>query len=542
MRQRTLLALLLLVPAAAHAQDEAARVDSIFARFKAPDSPGCAVAVGRDGAPLLARVYGMADLEHDVPNTPQTVFEAGSVAKQFTAAAVVLLSQQGKLGLDDEVRKYVPELPVYPKPITIRHLLNHTSGLRDWGTVVEVAGWPRGSRAHTHAHVLDVVSRQKSLNFAPGAEYLYSNTGYNLLAILVERVSGEPFADFTRRTLFQPLGMTRTRWRDDYTEIVKGRAVAYDTAGGAFHTDMPFEDVHGNGGLLTTVGDLLTWNEALTHGRVGAPGFTDEMQRRGVLTSGRRIQYAEGLIVNEYRGVPEVSHSGATAGYRAYLARYPAQKLSVALLCNSATASPVALGYQVADVFLAGHTRDPQAAPPVALTPAELSARAGMYRSRRTGDPLRLAVREGKLRNAGGTELVPLSATRFRWGRGPAQAVFDDAPVGRRAALRLIAADGDTVAYEPVSEAAPSAIRPAELLGEYRSDEAEATYTVATDSGRLVLRRRPGTTLALTPAYADAFTTPDGWLVRFTRDRAGRVDGLTLGLVRVRDLRFTRVR
>ncbi|MBD0319170.1 MAG: beta-lactamase family protein, partial [Gemmatimonadetes bacterium] len=515
MRRPTLLALLLLVPSAAQAQGEAARVDSIFARFGAPGSPGCAVAVGRDGAPLLARAYGMADLEHDVPNTPETVFEAGSVSKQFTAAAVVLLAQQGKLGLDDEARKYVPELPVYQKPITIRHLLNHTSGLRDWGTVVEVAGWPRGSRAHTHAHVLDVVSRQKSLNFAPGAEYLYSNTGYNLLAIIAERVSGEKFADFTRRTLFQPLGMTRTRWRSDYTEVVKGRAVAYDTAGGAFHMAMPFEDVHGNGGLLTTVGDLLTWNEALTHGRVGAAGFSDELQRRGVLTGGRRIQYAHGLVVSEYRGVPEVSHSGATAGYRAYLARYPAQKLSVALLCNSATASPVALGYQVADVFLAGHTRDPQAAAPVALTAAELSERAGMYRNRRTGEPLRLSVRDGKLRNGAGAELVPLSATRFRLGRGPAQVVFDDAPT-RRAALRLLASDGDTVAFEPVPEAA--AVRPAELAGEYRSDEAEVTYTVASDSGRLVLRRRPDTTLPLTPAYADAFTTPDGWLVRFTRD------------------------
>lgn len=542
MIKRTTLAILLLAPATANAQGTPdARVDSIFARFSAPGSPGCAVAVARGAAPVLTRAYGMADLEHDVPNTPATVFEAGSVAKQFTAAAVILLSQQGKLGLDDEAGKYFPELPDYGRPITIRHLMNHTSGLRDWGTVVDIAGWPRGTRTYTHAHVLDVVSRQKSLNFAPGSEYLYSNTGYNLLAMLVERVSGDSFAEYTRRNLFQPLGMTHTRWRDDYTEVVKGRAVAYDTARGAFHMNMPFENVHGNGGLLTTVGDLLLWNEALAAGRVGGRGFSDEMQRRGVLTGGRRIQYAGGLMVTEYRGHPEVSHSGATAGYRAFLARYPAQRLSLALLCNTATANPVALAYQVADLFLAGHARAPELAPEVALAPDALAARAGLYRSRRTGEPLRLRMRDGTLRSGSG-ELVPLSAARFRLGRGPAQVVFDDAPAGRRAPLRILAADGDTVAYEPVDEAAPSATQLAALAGEYHSDEAEVAYTVLAEDGKLLLRRRPGTTVLLTPAYADAFTTPSGSLVRFTRAAAGQVDGMTLGLPRVRELRFSRVR
>ena len=536
MIQRTAIAILLLVPAAAGAQEvPAARVDSVFARFQGAASPGCAVAVARGGEPVLARAYGMASLEHDVPNTPETVFEAGSVSKQFTAAAVVLLARQGTLKLDDEVRRYIPELPDYGTPITIRHLLNHTSGLRDWGTVVDIAGWPRGSRVHTHAHVLDVVSRQKSLNFAPGSEYLYSNTGYNLLAILVERVSGESFAAFTRRNLFEPAGMMRTRWRDDYTEVVKGRAIAYDTARGAFHSNMPFENVHGNGGLLTTVGDLLRWNDALANGTVGGRGLAGEMERRGVLTGGRRIPYAEGLIVDEYRGVPQVSHGGATAGYRAYLARYPRQRVSVALLCNTATANPAALSNQVADLFLAGHTRDPESAPAVTLAPSALSARAGLYRSRRTGEPLRLAVRDGKLRSGSGSELVPLSATRFRVGRGPTQIVFDD-PSGPR----LLAPDGDTIAFERVEEATPSA--PAELVGEYHSDEAEATYTVALEDGKLLLRRRPDVSVLLTPAYADAFTTPHGSLVRFTRDASGRVNGLSLGLGRVRDLRFARTR
>src|SRR3712207_4585162 len=184
-------------------QDSAAAVDRVFSTWISRQTPGCAVGVARNGQTILERAYGMANLEYDVPNRPATIFEAGSVSKQFMAAAVALLAQQGKLTLDDDVRKYLPELPDYGTPITIRHMLNHTSGLRDWGTVMEIAGWPRGTRIHTHAHVLDIVSRQRALNFTPGAEYLYSNTGYNLLAILVERVSGTNFAEFTRRNLFE---------------------------------------------------------------------------------------------------------------------------------------------------------------------------------------------------------------------------------------------------------------------------------------------------------------------------------------------------
>ena len=245
------------------------RVDRIFSRFHRDNGPGCAVAASLDGATALSAAYGMADLEHDVPLRPDSIFEAGSVSKQFTAAAVLLLAQQGKLSLDDAVRKYIPELPDYGAPLTIRHLLNHTSGLRDWGSVEAIAGWPRTTRAYTHAHVLDILSRQRALNYPPGAEYSYSNSGYNLAAILVERVAGKPFAEFTREAIFTPLGMSSTSWRDDFRRIVKGRAIAYSENGGVMRQLMPFEDVHGNGGLLTTVGDLLKWNQNFTdcHGR-----------------------------------------------------------------------------------------------------------------------------------------------------------------------------------------------------------------------------------------------------------------------------------
>ena len=186
--------------------DHTAQVNIVFARFTST-TPGCAVGVGLDGRPALQRAYGMADLERDVPNAAGTIFEAGSVSKQFTAAAVLLLARDGKLSLDDAVRKYIPELPDYGVPLTIRHMLTHTSGLRDWGEVAGIGGWPRGRRVHTHAHVLDIVSRQKALNFTPGTDWSYSNTGYNLAAIIVSRVSGQTFADFSRDRLFRPLGM-----------------------------------------------------------------------------------------------------------------------------------------------------------------------------------------------------------------------------------------------------------------------------------------------------------------------------------------------
>ena len=299
------------------APDPGAGIDALFARWTAA-TPGCAVGVGVDGKTVLERAYGMADLEHDVPNAPDTIFEAGSVSKQFTAAAVLLLARDGKLSIDDPVRKYIPELPDYGAPLTIRHMLTHTSGLRDWGEVAGIAGWPRTTRVHTHAHVLDIVSRQKALNFTPGTAWSYSNTGYNLAAIIVARVSGRPFADFSRERIFAPLGMTHTSWRDDYTRIVKHRAIAYDSQSDGYHQDMPFENVHGNGGLLTTVGDLLRWNENFVSPKIGDAEFLAEEQTPGQFNDGTVHDYAFGLYVGEYRGVrqsatadrrPAIAHS-----------------------------------------------------------------------------------------------------------------------------------------------------------------------------------------------------------------------------------------
>ena len=370
----------------------AAKVDQVFKAWT-DTTPGCAVGVSVNGRSVLERGYGMADLEHDAKNMGDTIFEAGSVSKQFTAAAVLLLAREGKLSLDDPVRKYVPEVPDYGAPLTIRHMLNHTSGLRDWGSVAAIAGWPRTTRVHTHAHVLDIVSRQKALNFTPGTAWSYSNTGYNLAAIIVSRVSGQSFADFSRERIFKPLGMTRTSWRDDYTRIVKHRAIAYEPAADGYRQDMPFENVHGNGGLLTTVGDLLRWNENFVSPKVGDAAFLAEEQTPGRFADGKAHDYAFGLYVRPYRGVREVSHSGSTAGYRAFLTRFPDQHVSVAVLCNAAPANPTQYAHAVADAYIGSALLPAPAAPPSPPAgrgsaapafqpdPADVRAYAGQYRS-----------------------------------------------------------------------------------------------------------------------------------------------------------------
>jgi CubicO group peptidase (beta-lactamase class C family) len=464
----------------------------------------------------------MADLEHGVVNTPETIYEAGSVSKQFTAGAIVLLSMRGRLSLDDNVRKYVPEVPDYGTPITLRHLLTHTSGLRDWGNVAAISGWPRTTRVHTHDHVLDIVSRQSALNFTPGAEYSYCNTGFNLLAIIVSRVSGMSFADFCRQNIFEPLGMSHTQWRDDFKRIVKDRAIAFEPRReGGFEMDMPFENVHGNGGLLTTVGDLLLWTESLETGKLGGPPFLEAMHHQGRLNDGRTIAYASGLFVQSYKGIPEVSHTGSTAGYRAFLGRYPRQHVAVALLCNVGSVNPGALGHQIADIFLgdavSGAAQTETQA--VSLPADELKAKAGLYRNTVTGEPLRLIFVRESLRLQRGGPLVPISSSEFRVGEGERRLKFEPMPGNARPRIREIRGGDEEVLYEPIPEYAPGASELDALAGEYYSRDAETTLTAVAENGKLILLRRPKTRIELTPVYADVFEGADPLHPRCRRAR-----------------------
>ncbi|HEY2017818.1 MAG TPA: serine hydrolase domain-containing protein [Bryobacteraceae bacterium] len=520
--------------------DAKTKVDTIFARFNRRDSPGCAVGASVNGSPVLSAGYGMADLEHNVAITADTVFEPGSITKQFTAAAVLLLAQQGKLSLEDPVRKYIPELPDYGTPITIRHLINHTSGLRDWGNVEAIAGWPRTTRAYTHAHVLEIVIRQRALNYPPGSEYSYTNTGFNLAAILVGRVAGKPLPDFSREAIFTPLDMPSTQWRDDFRRIVPNRAMAYSQAGGTFRTDMPFEDVYGNGGLLTTVGDLLRWTRNFTDMKVGGRPLVEAQQVQGRLTDGRTIAYAAGLMMLHWRGLPEVSHSGSTAGYSAWLGRYPDQGVAVAVLCNLAGTNATQLGHQVADVYLAGAVRAHRLEENAPIDAATLSDRAGLYRSVRDHQTLAIGIQDGQLRLDRRGLLKPVSANLFTLGDDGLRAYFEAASAGKPARLRLATEQDENDLYERVEPAHPSLPDLEAMTGEYSSDEAEVNLKVVLEQDRLVIHRHPDTKIPLTPTYRDGFNCSLG-SVRFLRDSAGRITELSVGEPRVWDLRFRRV-
>ncbi len=520
--------------------DANVQVDRIFARWDSVDSPGCAVGVAQHGLVVLSRAYGMADLEHNVPNTPSTIFEGGSISKQFTAAAIMLLALDGKLSLDDDVRKYVPEVPDYGVTITLRHLLTHTSGLRDWGSVAEISGWGRQSRTHTHAHVLDIVSRQSALNFPPGHEYSYCNTGYNLLAIIVGRVSGMSFAEYSRQRIFEPLGLANTQWRDDYTRIVKGRSTAYAVRDSNVSIMRPIEDVHGNGGILTTVGDLLIWNQALTDGRLGGPEFLRMMHDQGRLNDGRQITYAAGLQVEPFFGVPSITHTGSTSGYRAFLGRYPDQGLSVAMLCNASNVSTSGAGGLIAQVFLADALQDPVVPAGVALSADALSRLTGLYRDTQTGDPMHLAVEDGQLRMDSRVTLVPLSQTEFQVGFGDRR--FEFQATGRgRPTIVVRSAGFDDGTYEPVDEFQPTGADLRAYEGEYYSNDAETLFAVVVENDSLMVRRRPDARFRLSPVYRDGFEAAQLGLIRFERDGAGRVIELRLRQSRVYDMRFQRV-
>jgi CubicO group peptidase (beta-lactamase class C family) len=510
------------------------------AKLSPAAAPGCAVGVSLASRPVYEKAFGLAEIEHAIPNTPQTIFESGSVAKQFTAAAIILLSFEGKLGPDDPVRKYIPELPDYGAPLTIRHLLNHTGGVRDWGSVLALTGFGRGDRVISQALAVDVLTRQRGLDFTPGAEYSYSNGGYQLAATIVERVSQQSFAAFTTERFFKPLGMTHTTWRDDYRRLVPGRAQAYEgPLAGPWRLSMPFMNVYGNGGMLTTVGDWLKWNAMLDARSLGAP-LVEVLETTGVLNDGRKISYALGVVVTNEHGHRKVAHSGSTAGYQTFLSRYPDLKLSVAVMCNGASRNPAALER---DIFneIAGPFVAPTPPATVELKAEELQKYVGLWREEKTHLPARTVIENGTLRVSGSftAALRPLRDGSFV--AGPYRLSFKTGTNGKP---NVLEARGGDAFMRFVAETAwmPT---PAELkafAGVWHSEEADATFTIAVESGQAFFVQRPAARLLLHPQSKDHFTVGAGanQIIWVTRDSSGQITQLHVGASRMRDMPFAR--
>jgi CubicO group peptidase (beta-lactamase class C family) len=561
MRCSVILPAILLASSLAKAQtlppDVARQVDKVFEKWDKPESPGCALGVYKDGQIVYKRGYGIADLNDDVPITPATVFHVASMSKQFTAASIVLLAQQGKLSLDDDVHKYIPELPDFGERITIRHLVYHTSGLRDQWSLLGLAGWRYSLDLITDDDVMSVMTRQKDLNFKPGERHVYCNTGYTLMGLVVKHVSGLSLREFTTKNIFEPLGMTHTHFRDDHAEIIKHDALGYEQDG----KDKPFRmsltnfDTAGATSLHTTVEDLQLWDENFYHPRVGGAAFLQQMLERGKLNNGEQLDYAFGLVVSKYKGLPTVDHGGADAGYRSDMARFPDQHFSAAVLCNSADANPTGLVHQVADIFLAKDLKAPDTtsatdsvkSSPASLTAEQMAALAGIYWNHENDGFERVLLKDGKLHiDLGGDEVHPLkpaSDAHFHVGGVPwgdqVDIHFVPATAEKPRRFEQSFGGGKSDSFEAASPFVPTGPELAEYAGAFVSEEIDPVYRIIIQEGNLTLARLKHKNDALRPAVRDVFTGDIG-TVRFTRDANQHISGFILNAGRIQNFRFSR--
>jgi CubicO group peptidase (beta-lactamase class C family) len=521
-------------------KDTSQRIDQLFTGISTA-TPGGVISISRQGAILYQKAFGMADLEHNVINTTETIFEAGSVSKQFTAASVLLLVKDGKIGLKDDIHTYFPDFPDYGYAITVEHLLHHTSGLRDWGSVAAIGGWPRGTRKYTPAHVKEIIWRQKQLNFIPGSEYSYSNSNYSMLVFLVEKVSGETLQQFTSEHLFMPIGMTHTRWRDNYNAIVPGRAIAYGKQGPVYEQNMPFENTFGHGALLTTVGDLEKWNRRWTNNTLGID-INKLQETKGVLNNGKEISYACGVVVNTVNGTKEISHTGATAGYRALLVYYPEKEISVIYLSNDAGAQLGKINSTISELLIGKNTKAKKEESYVGVNVAKesLTGKAGLYKHIREGDVQEFAVISDSLAFKGsGVKLIPIAENKFA-----KEGFVLEFPNGDTNPKTMLFQNpnGDTATYVRVNPFTGNGDNLNEYTGTYKSEEADVTVDVLVKEGKLNILVHPDTYIKLDPAFADGFFDEDMSFYQAIRSTKKKVTGFTVSVSRVRNLLFTKIK
>lgn len=509
-----------------------------------PAGPGCAFKAAVNGNVLATRVHGSADLEHNVPITPDTVFNAASIAKQFTAAAVLMLAEEKKLGLGDDIRKYLPELTDPGSVITVRHLLQHTNGLREWGDIEQIAGRAMNFGFYDNAAVLRIAARQRGLNHLPGERWSYNNTAYILLATIVERASGARFSEFTHERIFKPLGMNSTTWKNDPRQVIKNSAHGYlrssDKAAAVPFVRGLYDGTSavGAGGLMTTVGDLIIWTNALSSKRLGN-FVAAEMERKTVLNDGRVINYGGGLDILTIQGLERIGHGGAFAGFRSYSERFPRSGLSVAVLCNTNEADARLISTKLAEALEA------PADPPkkgqdvhIALKPELLATRAGLFIIEQTGFPVTITTENGRL-VVDGQAMDTISENLFRsptvWG----EIEFETPDRATRRDI-LVFPDG----LQTLRRAVPPAS--ADLAGYaaiYWSDEADGGYQVAVENDVVTLKnvdhkgRTTGRMFPVSALAKDMFRAP-GVIITFVRDDKGRVIAFDLTTDRVRALRF----
>lgn len=536
----------------------AARIDAMFVEWNRLDSAGCGVGVSRNGELAFERGYGMANVESKVAITPATVFHVASISKQFTAMSILLLAQRGRLALDDEVRKHIPDWADQGNHLKIRHLLSHTGGLRDGFLLLQLIP-PGDEKADVNQAIVRIVARQRGLNFAPGTEFQYSNSGYVLLANIVNRVSGQSLRAFAEANIFKPLGMAQTHVHDDPAIGVPNRAVGYrhgaDGLSRIAHADLG--RLVGTTGVLTTVRDMLRWQQNFADVRVGEPALLAAMQMPMVLADGTAAPYGFGLWIEPDDDLRTIGHGGGDPGYAAHVRRYPDRGLSVAVLCNLEDVGTRVgeLTRRVARVFLGENRTAPSAAvtsaaPALVTLPAEqLAGKAGLYRDVASGSFGRIFLRDGKLRAAEGAgkgeadsvELSAVAANRFIIPGTPF--VFDFAPgrSGEAVEVHISGQGSKPAVLRKVLEFSPSIEDLRALAGDYRSSDLDVTYRVVVRDSRLVVQMPGRADAVLDAVVPDTFTGGVFDTLTFLRDANGSVIAAALHSSGVRGLRFDRV-
>jgi CubicO group peptidase (beta-lactamase class C family) len=540
-----------------------AKIDPIFADFArtgpaGPLSPGCAVGVYRAGEMLFSKGYGYADLEHEAPITNTTPFYTASLSKQFTAAAVLLLAADGKLSLKDDVRKFVPELPDFGASITLDHLLHHTSGLRDYHLLLLLAGLDEEDII-TSREILWLLSHQRALSFRPGSHFSYSSSGYFLLAEIVARVSGESFHSFLARRVLEPLGMTSSLVREDHARPIPHRAIGYAPGPDELpRTLMGNLEYDGSSNFVTTIRDLARWDANFYDPRVGGPALIDGMRVRGTLTDGTVLDYAMGLVETESHALHVEEHDGGFGGYRSTIVRYPTERLTVSLLCNTTAADVNALGERVSAVFLPTPSAPDSVAP---LTHAQapsgfdLASVAGTYVDMSTAELRTVDVADGAVRmryanpETPPKELVPAAPHDLLVKGSPVRYAYE--PAKGKQPARLVRSSNRGGAPQTFfrTQLLDKVERLAEYTGRYGSDELAHDLEIRIEGGHLLAGPVGGAarTAAFAPVVRDLFATPEvGWKIsgdvgwRFERDARGHVARLVVSTDRAREVVLVR--
>jgi len=527
------------IPISALASDiSSQRVDQIFAVYDKPNSPGCSLGVIRNGEFAYRKSYGSASLELGVPLTTHSVFYMASVSKQFTGASIVLASEQGSLSLDDDVRKYIPELPDYGHRITVREMLHQTSGFRDFLSLVYLSGHDI-SDLSSATDVLNLIVRQRGLNHVPGEKFVYSNSNYFLLGVIVERATKKSLADFAAENIFKPLGMTHTRFYDDNTLVIPERVAAYDAdKNGHFLVDWSTTyDIVGGGGLMSSVDDLLLWDNNFYANKLGNGTLVKELESQGVLNGGKRINYGVGLWMNHYRGLPIVEHSGGTFGYRTELLRFPEQHFSVIALCNLASANVESLARKIADLYLDGQLQSITASVKTSETFPDPTPFAGTYLDAQNHVVYVFTVKDGNLM-AWGSVLSRFGANKFYDLVGN-PIIFEESHGVMKAKLDLQGEtyfDGKRVPEIHLSRADLN-----RFVGQYQSSELEAAYTIAIEQDDLILKNRSNPPVKLLPIAENEFYAGDRGAITFEVDGSHGVSGLKVFEQSVRGISFKKV-